>query len=149
MSCDEPEVVVFCDDTPEIVVVCDDEVEVVVSCERGPAGPPGPPGTIDPWDAATNYPADAVVSYSGSLYVSLRATIGDQPDLSPLDWQLQGSAVDSVNGQTGAVVLDAGDIGFTPYSTISATNVQTAIQEVVDEISGVTEDDIVALAVAL
>lgn len=38
-------------------------------------------------------------------------------------------AVDSVNGATGVVVLDAGDIGNTPAGTIAATNVQAAINE--------------------
>lgn len=40
-----------------------------------------------------------------------------------------GGAVDSVNGQTGVVVLDAGDVDFTPAGTIAATDVQAAIEE--------------------
>lgn len=40
-----------------------------------------------------------------------------------------GGAVDSVNSQTGAVVLDAGDIGNTPAGGIAATDVQAAINE--------------------
>jgi hypothetical protein len=44
-----------------------------------------------------------------------------------------GGAVDSVNGQTGVVVLDAGDIAFTPTGTIAATDVQSAIAEVASE----------------
>lgn len=40
-----------------------------------------------------------------------------------------GGAVDSVNGQTGAVVLDGGDIANTPAGNIAATDVQTAINE--------------------
>jgi hypothetical protein len=42
-------------------------------------------------------------------------------------------AVDSVNGQTGAVVLDAGDIGFTPAGGIAAENVQGALEELDSE----------------
>lgn len=42
-------------------------------------------------------------------------------------------AVTSVNTQTGDVVLDATSIPFTPNGSISATDVQTAIQEVRDE----------------
>lgn len=38
-------------------------------------------------------------------------------------------SVDSVNGQTGVVVLDASDIGNAPAGTISATTVQGAINE--------------------
>lgn len=41
-----------------------------------------------------------------------------------------GGAVDSVNTQTGVVVLDAGDIGFTAVGTIAATDTQTAVAEV-------------------
>ena len=37
--------------------------------------------------------------------------------------------VDSVNGKVGAVALMAGDIGSTAVGTVSATNVQAAIQE--------------------
>ncbi len=45
-----------------------------------------------------------------------------------------GSApVDSVNGQTGTVVLDAGDIGNTPAGGIAATDVQAAINELDSE----------------
>jgi len=40
-----------------------------------------------------------------------------------------GGAVDSVNGQTGVVVLDAGDISNTPAGGIAATDVQAAINE--------------------
>lgn len=40
-----------------------------------------------------------------------------------------GGAVDSVNGQTGVVVLDAGDISNTPAGGISATTAQAAINE--------------------
>lgn len=41
-----------------------------------------------------------------------------------------GGAVDSVNGETGTVVLTAGDIGFTPVGTIAATTTQAAVAEV-------------------
>lgn len=44
-------------------------------------------------------------------------------------------AVDSVNGETGDVELDAADIPFTPDGSIAATDVQAAIQEVRDEVS--------------
>lgn len=40
-----------------------------------------------------------------------------------------GGAVDSVNGQTGTVVLDAGDIANTPAGGIAATDVQAALNE--------------------
>lgn len=44
-----------------------------------------------------------------------------------------GGAVDSVNGQSGTVVLDAGDIGVTPVGTVAATDAQAAIQELDSE----------------
>lgn len=40
-----------------------------------------------------------------------------------------GGAVDSVNGATGVVVLDAGDIGSTATGNLAATNVQAALAE--------------------
>lgn len=42
-------------------------------------------------------------------------------------------AVDSVNGQTGIVVLNAADIPVTPFGSISATDVQAALEEIVAE----------------
>jgi hypothetical protein len=42
---------------------------------------------------------------------------------------LGGGGVTSVNGETGVVVLDASDVGVTPAGGISATDVQTAINE--------------------
>jgi hypothetical protein len=56
----------------------------------------------------------------------LRATIDVDSDVS-------GGAVDSVNGQTGVVVLDAGDIANTPAGGIAATTVQAAIDELDSE----------------
>jgi len=46
-----------------------------------------------------------------------------------------GGAVDSVNSQTGVVVLDAGDIGVTPTGNIISTNVQAAIAELDSDIA--------------
>lgn len=53
--------------------------------------------------------------------VNKKLALDDLPD--------GGGAVDSVNGQTGTVVLDAGDIANTPAGGISATTVQAAIDE--------------------
>lgn len=55
---------------------------------------------------------------------SKRTTTQDIADLGG-----GSGAVDSVNGQTGLVVLDAGDIGNTPAGSIAATDVQGAINE--------------------
>lgn len=44
-----------------------------------------------------------------------------------------GGAVDSVNGETGTVVLTANEIGSTATGDVSATNVQAAIAELASE----------------
>lgn len=56
-------------------------------------------------------------------------------DLDDLDTAISAlqdgtSNVISVNGETGTVTIDAGDIGFTPAGTIAAVTVQAAIEEV-------------------
>lgn len=56
-----------------------------------------------------------------------------------------GGAVDSVNGQTGVVVLDAGDIANTPSGGISATTVQAAIDEL-DTEKQASDADLTAIA---
>lgn len=58
-------------------------------------------------------------------------------------------AVASVNGQTGVVVLDAGDIPFTPAGNISATDTQSAIAELDSEtVSGRTAAATTGVAIA-
>lgn len=44
-----------------------------------------------------------------------------------------GGAVDSVNGQTGVVQINADDVPFTPAGNIAATDVQAAIEELDSE----------------
>jgi|SRR5688572_2169524 len=60
--------------------------------------------------------------------VNVKSTTQDIADLGG-----GGGAVTSVNGQTGVVVLDAGDIGNTPSGTVAATDVQGAINELDSE----------------
>ncbi len=60
--------------------------------------------------------------------VNVQSTAQDIADLGG-----GGGAVSSVNTQTGAVVLDAGDIGSTPVGGVAATDVQSAIQELDSE----------------
>lgn len=59
----------------------------------------------------------ALVDYTGPTWIALTIQAADAP-------------VQSVNGATGVVVLDAGDIAFTPAGGIAATDVQAAILEV-------------------
>jgi hypothetical protein len=51
-------------------------------------------------------------------------------------WNASGGAapVDSVNGQTGVVVLDAGDIAVTPVGDLTSTDVQAALVELQGDI---------------
>lgn len=51
-----------------------------------------------------------------------------------------GGAVDSVNGATGTVVLDAGDIGSTATGNLSATNVQAALAELDSDLTAHISD---------
>lgn len=47
--------------------------------------------------------------------------------------EVGGGAVDSVNGQTGVVQINADDVPFTPAGNIAATDVQAAIEELDSE----------------
>lgn len=57
--------------------------------------------------------------------------------------EASASSVTSVNGETGAVVLDAGDIGFTPAGGLAATDVQAALEEL-DTEKGTGDGDVSA-----
>lgn len=94
ISCDEivvePSSDLYTVDTYEEVVTVDvtDEVTTITTdCAQGPAGPAGT-GGIESWDIAAAYEEDNVVYYDGNIYVALRDTIGDQPDISTSDWLL-------------------------------------------------------------
>lgn len=76
---------------------------------EGDAGAAGSPGVVQ-----------AVVAGSG-------VTVDDTDPANPVVSAI--GAVVSVNGASGAVVLDAGDIGVTPTGGIAATDVQAAIAE--------------------
>jgi hypothetical protein len=102
----------------------------------------GDPVTLEPegeWDNGTIYAKLDVVSYQGSSYVSrIDSNSGNQPDASPAEWMLLAEkgepgagAVDSVNGETGAVELDAADIAFNPsgLANTDADDVQEAIAD--------------------
>jgi len=59
-----------------------------------------------------------------------------------------GGAVDSVNGQTGTVVLTATNIGSSATGTIAATNVQAAIAELDGDVQAHISDSTAAHAAA-
>ena len=50
-----------------------------------------------------------------------------------LDFGIPEGGVSSVNGETGVVVIDAGDVPFTPTGGIAATTVQAALAELDSE----------------
>jgi hypothetical protein len=99
------------------------------------------------WDANTNTPTlTSGVGTTGDVYiVSVAGTtnldgitdwqIGDWVVFDGTAWQKIDSTnlVVSVNGQTGIVVLSAGDIGFTPNGDIASNDTQAAIVEVRDD----------------
>lgn len=62
------------------------------------------------YDNATQYETGDLVSYQGASYIAKGSTLGNLPTDTAF-WQiLVNPPVDSVNGQTGTVVLDSDDI---------------------------------------
>lgn len=55
-----------------------------------------------------------------SVGVDGQFLVADSSDPTGLAWSAGGGAVDSVNGQTGVVVLDAGDVGADPAGSAAA-----------------------------
>jgi hypothetical protein len=94
------------------------EVEVVGQGEKGDPGGGAFDGDASdvPYTPATEGDWDPVPAQVAEALDELAAGGG-------------GGAVDSVNGQTGAVVLDAGDVGADPAGTAAG---------LVDDLSGVT-----------
>lgn len=74
----------------------------------------------------------ALVDYTGPTWIALTIQAADAP-------------VQSINGATGIVVLDAGDIAFTPASGIAATDVQAAIVEAKTDLDATKIDKLLAL----
>lgn len=77
----------------------------------GPTGPTGPTGATgsagltyrNAWSAATGYNAGDVVSYSGTSYVALAGSLGQQPDTFTASWGvLSAKGATGVTGPTGA-----------------------------------------------
>jgi hypothetical protein len=101
------------------------------------------------WNASTNTPALADgLGSAGDVYnVSVAGTqnlgsgnisfsLGDWVIYNGTVWEKSDNADDvvSVNGFTGTVVLDAGDIGSTPSGNLAATTVQGALDELQGDI---------------
>lgn len=82
-----------------------------------------------------------------SIVAGTNITVDATDPANPIVSAVSSAAVDSVNGATGAVVLDAGDIGVTPAGNIAASNVQAAIEEL-DAEKQPLDADLTALATA-
>ena len=118
ISCDEITVEAFTQDPitvdleEEIITVdvTEEAVTITTDCAQGPQGPPG--NTL--WNDTQTYDIDDIVYYDGNFYLALTINTNSTPDSNPSDWQQisagGGGAVDSVNTQTGVVVLDTDDI---------------------------------------
>lgn len=86
----------------------------------------------------TTLPADQ------SAYVTNVGTPSD----AILDFGVPTGGVNSVNGETGVVVIDAGDIGFTPTGDIAATTVAGALAELDSEKLSASQADALFLTPA-
>lgn len=89
----------------------------------GAPGQKGDPGIVwyGAWDVGTSYPDGAGVSYGGSSYISLIATLGEPPDTHPSIWSVLAS------GGTGP----PGPVGITwlgEWSAITAYAIRDAVQ---------------------
>lgn len=82
-----------------------------------------------------------------SIVAGTNITVDDTDPANPIVSAVSSAGVDSVNGATGVVVLDAGDIGVTPAGNIAATDVQAAIEEL-DAEKQPLDADLSALATA-
>jgi len=78
----------------------------------GPTGPPGSFALEGAWSSTTPYLEGALVTYEGTLYLCSNANTDEIPTNTAY-WDAFGGAnlVDSVNSQTGAVVLTASEVG--------------------------------------
>jgi len=84
----------------------------------GPQGPIGATGAAGItwegiWNAATSYIANDAVAYDGSIYFSIQASMGQEPDTSPAYWTiLAGVGSPGATGAAGATG-PAGSTGAT------------------------------------
>ncbi len=75
------------------------------------------------WDSGYSYPANQIISYSGSFYRALIANSGNQPDTSPTQWAVSYQHVlaawsSSVAYQTGEYATYGGNT----YVVVQASN---------------------------
>jgi hypothetical protein len=113
-----------------------------------------------PWVTATAYAVGENVYESGNVYNCLIAhTSGTfATDLTAVKWVLLGAVgITSVFGRTGVVTATAGDyeadeVSFTPAGIIASTDVQSAIEEAVTNLTNLVslrqpiDDDLTTIA---
>ncbi|OUL98557.1 collagen-like triple helix repeat-containing protein [Variovorax sp. JS1663] len=129
--------------------------------DPGPQGDPGDPG-VNSWGAIPDIPApiqdlaalidpgaDRLLFWDESAGEYAHLQLGTNLSITGTTLNAAGGggggAVDSVNGQTGDVVLAAGDIEVTPAGNIAATDVQAALEEL-DSEKQPLDADLTALA---
>lgn len=101
------------DDAPVI------EVQIIGTGPVGPTGGPGPAGPEGPAGSDGVSPEVTITAIPGGHRVTI--TDAEHPSgqsFDVMDGGGGGGAVDSVNGQTGAVELDAEDVGALPEDTL-------------------------------
>lgn len=101
------------DDSPVI------EVQIIGTGPVGPPGGPGPAGPEGPAGSDGVSPAVTITAIPGGHRVTI--TDAEHPtgqSFDVMDGDSGGGAVESVNGQTGTVVLDAEDVGALPDDTL-------------------------------
>ncbi|USH45858.1 hypothetical protein SEA_VIEENROSE_23 [Streptomyces phage VieEnRose] len=84
---------------------------------QGPAGTPGTPGA-DGADGASAYEVAVAEGFVGTEAEWLASLVGPEGPQGPAG----NGNVDSVNGQTGVVLLDAADVGAVPASEKGAAS---------------------------
>lgn len=95
------------------------------------------------WASGTLYRTGDTVQHSSSVYGALRASTAVTPGTSPTIWKVYpssgGGAVDSVNGQTGEVVLDAADVGadVSGAAALAASNAASALSAHASDTTGI------------
>lgn len=113
------------DDSPVI------EVEIIGTGPVGPTGGPGPAGPEGPAGSDGVSPTVTITTIPGGHRVTI--TDAEHPSgqaFDVMDGESGGGAVDSVNGQTGTVVLDAEDVGAyeLPSGGIPKTDLAPGVQ---------------------
>jgi YD repeat-containing protein len=87
----------------------------------GIPGVQGPPGTginvRGAWSSTATYAINDCVTYNGSSYTALTASVGAEPDITPLQWSLFVAGALNMIGSNGS---HAGAAGLVPAPAADA-----------------------------